>query len=155
MVTQLNINDSIPSFEAKDHEGKVFTNTDLLGNFCVLYFYPKDDTPGCTIEACAFRDKMGKLKDLGIDRDVIVLGISPDGKDSHQKFISKYQLNYPLIVDEKKELCQLFHVLNEKGLERTTFLIDPKGKIIWLERPVKVEDHVERVLEALKEISTL
>lgn len=149
MTYRLNITDPVPFFTSIDHEGAVLTSTDLLGSFYVLYFYPKDDTPGCTLEACSFRDHMNRLKDLG----VTVLGVSPDGKDSHQQFIKKYHLNYSLLSDEKKELCQQFDVLrdNEK-LERTTFIINDSGKIIWVERPVKVDGHVDRIIQSLQEM---
>lgn len=156
MAYKINIGDSIPSFSALDQEGEVVTSDDLLGNPFVIYFYPKDDTPGCTKEACSFRDNMERLDEQGI----IVVGVSPDSVSSHQKFIDKHGLNFTLLADDGKELCKRFDVLQEKDvagtktltIERTTFVVDPHGIIRWIERPVNVEGHVDRVLKALEEL---
>jgi len=156
MAYKINVGDSIPSFSALDQEGEVVTSDDLLGNPFVIYFYPKDDTPGCTKEACSFRDNMERLDEQGI----IVVGVSPDNVNSHQTFIDKHNLNFTLLADDSQELCKRFDVLQEKevagkktlGVERTTYVVDPHGTIRWIERPVNVEDHVERVLKALEEL---
>lgn len=150
----LTVGASIPDFEIFDSEGNCICNEDLLGSLVVLYFYPKDETPGCTQEACDFRDAATLLDEQG----VILLGASPDNADSHQRFCQKHSLNFSLLVDEDKTLCTLFGVLKEKdkegkkvfGVERTTFVIDEKGIIRWIERPVSVDGHVDRVLKAVQ-----
>lgn len=154
MTKLLEVGDSIPRFSLKDAEGMEFTEEDFTGAPLVIYFYPKDDTPGCTKEACSFRDNLEELDSL----DVIVLGVSPDTEESHEEFISKHNLNFTLFADTTKELCKVFGVIREEvkdgkkieRFERTTFLIDYDGTIVWLERPVNVEGHVERVIEAVK-----
>ena len=156
MSTFVAIGKKIPSFEVKDSRGNLISSQSLLGHPFVLYFYPKDDTPGCTKEACSFRDN---LESLASDK-IKVFGISPDSSYSHQKFIDKYNLNFTLLSDETKEVCKKFDVLQEKttfgktsiGVVRTTFLVDKKGIIQWIERPVSVEGHVDRVKEAVKEL---
>lgn len=155
----LSVGDKIPEFEAIDSEGTPVSPEDLLGSITVLYFYPKDDTPGCTKEACDFRDKMHELDTRGI----IILGCSPDGLASHQKFIDKHGLNFTLLADETKELCEKFDVLKEKdmagkhfvGVERTTFIIDEKGIIRWIERPAQVEGHIDRIIHIIDQIQGL
>lgn len=153
MIQKIKVGDSIPSFAIKDCEGNELTDQDLIGIPVVIYFYPKDDTPGCTKEACSFRDHMGTLDAL----DVMVIGVSPDSPDSHQKFETKYQLNFTLLPDEKFELSQKFGAVKETNghlsIERTTFIINPEGKIQWMEQPVKVENHVERIIEALHSLN--
>ncbi len=125
-------------------------------NHVVLYFYPKDMTPGCTIEACTFRDLKREMEDLG----AVVLGVSPDDRNSHAKFVAKHNLNFPLLVDAGAELAQKYGVWKEKnmygkksmGIERSTFLIDRNGVIRRAWRRVKVEGHDDQVLAALREI---
>lgn len=154
MKYKINVGDAIPNFKGKDQEGFDISTEDLLGTPVVLYFYPKDDTPGCTKEACSFRDHMERLSDY----DISVIGVSPDSSESHQKFIKKHHLNFTLIADQKQEISKKFDVIQEKtifgekkmGVERTTFLLDRDGIVVWLERPVSVEGHVERVIEAIK-----
>lgn len=153
MTNVLEVGDPIPTFKLKDAEGLEFTDEDFIGAPLVLYFYPKDDTPGCTKEACSFRDNLQRLDAL----DVIVIGVSPDSEESHEKFIEKHNLNFTLFADTTKELCKAFGVIHEEvkdgkkveRLERTTFLIDYDGTIQWIERPVNVEGHVDRVIEAV------
>lgn len=151
MAYQLNIGDKVPAFTSTDQEGNRINAADLLGSPLVIYFYPMDDTPGCTKEACAFRDHQKSLQDL----DCRVIGISPDGVQSHQNFIGKHNLNFTLLSDEQHEVCKKFDVLraSEEGgkpkIERTTFIVDAKGIIRWIERPVTLEGHVDRVIEAL------
>ncbi len=126
---------------------------DAKGQWLVLYFYPKDNTSGCTTEACDFRDSMKRLS----SKKVVVIGVSPDSAKSHDKFIEKYDLNFTLIADEDKKVCEKYDVWKEKsmygrkymGVVRTTYLIDPKGKIVHTWPKVKVKGHVDDVLDVL------
>ena len=146
--------DQVPSFQAYDSQGKLISAESLLGQPYVIYFYPKDDTPGCTTQACQFRDIKPQLEQI----KTLVIGISPDNSSSHNQFINKYSLNFTLLSDEDHHLCQLFDVWQEKinfgkksmGIIRTTFVVDAQGVIRWIERRVSVEGHAERVLAALK-----
>jgi thioredoxin-dependent peroxiredoxin len=146
--------DKAPDFTAKDDQGHDLSLKDFRGKKVVLYFYPKDDTSGCTKEACDFRDNLGRIK----RKDAIVLGVSPDSEKSHGKFKSKFDLTFPLLVDEDKKLVHTYGVWKEKsmygrkymGIERTTFVIDEQGKIAKIFPKVKVAGHVEEVLAALK-----
>jgi peroxiredoxin Q/BCP len=146
----------VPIFEVQDSKGKKIYPDLFIGYPFVLYFYPKDETPGCTTEACSFRDICDQLNQL----DAHVIGISPDSNDSHNRFIAKHHLNFSLISDPYYELCSLFGVWEEKktfgqtkwGVTRSTFIVDGKGIIRWIEKPVRVEGHAERVLQALKDI---
>lgn len=149
----LEIGQKVPPFKAKDFVDDMITEDDFLGSPVVIYFYPKDDTPGCTKEACSFRDAMPKLE----HKNVMVVGISPDSPSSHQNFIDKHNLNFPLIADEDLSLAKLFGVLKPKegggfSLIRSTFVCDSEGIIRWVESPVQVEGHVERVEAALDAI---
>lgn len=129
---------------------------DVRGSWVVLYFYPKDDTTTCTVEACEFRDNMHRLTSVG----AVVIGVSPDSATSHQKFRGKYDLNFTLVSDPDKAICQSYGVWAEKsmygrkymGIDRATFLIDGKGVVRNIWRKVKVPGHVEEVLAAAKEI---
>lgn len=120
----------------------------------VLYFYPKDDTPGCTKEACGFRDRMGDLQELG----AVVLGVSADDVQSHKRFAEKYGLNFPLLADPEREVILAYGAWGKKnlygkeyeGVLRQTFLIDPEGRIAQVWRKVSPEDHAEEVAEALR-----
>ncbi len=120
----------------------------------VLYFYPKDDTPGCTKEACGFRDRMGDLQELG----AVVLGVSADDVQSHKRFAEKYGLNFPLLADPGREVILAYGAWGKKnlygkeyeGVLRQTFLIDPEGRIAKVWRKVSPEDHAEEVAEALR-----
>jgi len=144
----LNIGDTLPAFKVKDN-GDTLTDDDLIGSPVVIYFYPKDDTPGCTKEACDFRDNIKRLNEV----DAIVIGISPDNAASHEKFKQKYNLNFNLISDENYELSKKFAVPKGLlGIERSTFVVDREGIIRWIERPVKVPGHIDRVINALKEL---
>jgi thioredoxin-dependent peroxiredoxin len=149
--------DKAPAFTlAADDCGKVKL-ADLKGSPVVLYFYPADDTPGCTREACAFRDRAAELKKLGAK----VFGISPDAVRSHAKFRDKYKLNFPLLADPKHKVAEQFGAWREKnmygkkvmGIVRSTFLIGSDGLIKRVWRSVKVDRHDERVLEALKQLA--
>lgn len=144
-----------PAFTLPNQDGKKVSLKDFLGKKVVLYFYPKDMTSGCTKEACDFRDHMKLFN----NKDVVVLGVSPDSVQSHKKFQEKYNLPFDLLSDETKKVLEKYGVWKEKsmygkkyfGVERTTFIIDEKGKIKKIFPRVKVEGHVKQVLEALEE----
>ena len=141
-----------PAFKTNDANGQPVTLKDFRGQKVVLYFYPKDDTPGCTKEACSFRDAFASFKKKGI----AVLGVSPDSEASHKKFVTKYKLPFTLLADQDKAIVESYGVWGEKkfmgrtymGVHRTTFLIDEKGKIKKIFEKVKPEDHASEVLEA-------
>ena len=143
--------DAFPDFSLADQSGKVHTLNELKGQKSVIYFYPKDDTPGCTVEACNFRDNLPRFE------GVKVFGVSPDNPKSHQKFIDKFNLNFPLLADTDKKLSESAGVWVEKsmygkkymGVERTTFLLDENGKVEKIWRKVKPDGHPEEVIEAL------
>ncbi len=144
-----------PAFSLLNQDGKKISLKDFLGKKIVLYFYPKDNTSGCTKEACSFRDAFPRFK----KSDAVIIGISPDSVNSHKKFAEEYQLNFNLLADEEKKIVQLYDVWKEKsmygrkymGVERTTFIIDEKGKIKNIFEKVKVDGHNNEVLEALKD----
>ena len=141
-----------PAFKTTDENGETVSLKDLRGQKVVLYFYPKDDTPGCTKEACSFRDAFSKFK----KQDITVLGVSPDKEASHQKFVTKYKLPFTLLADTDHSIADAYGVWGEKkfmgrtymGVHRTTFLIDEKGKIKKIFEKVKPEDHASEVLKA-------
>ena len=145
-----------PAFSLQDSEGKKRSLNEFLGKKIILYFYPKDNTPGCTTEACDFRDSFPRFK----KDDVIVLGMSPDSYQSHAKFADKFDLPFILLSDEKKEILQKYDVWKEKsmygrkymGVERTTIIIDEKGIVRKIYPKVKVNGHVEEVYKDLKEL---
>ena len=140
-----------PLFSLKNEAGQDVSLKDLRGQTVILYFYPKDLTPGCTIEACDFRDNMPQIK----RKKVVVLGVSRDSESLHQKFKNKYNLNFSLLVDDQAKVCKKYGVLKLKklfGLEsvsiqRTTFVIDPDGKIQKIYPQVKARGHVAQVLK--------
>ena len=146
--------DRAPTFSLPDHSGAVVTSASLAGKPYVLYFYPKDDTPGCTREACGFRDEGKTLGSLGAR----VLGVSPDSPASHTRFREKYGLGFPLLSDAERTLAKAYGVWVKKknygreymGIERSTFLVDARGKIAKVFRNVRVDGHVAAVLEALR-----
>jgi len=154
-MANLNVGSKAPNFSLVANDGKKYSLKDLKGKKVVLYFYPKDDTSGCTAEACSFRDNLSTIKKKG----ALVLGVSPDGLKSHEKFVSKYDLNFPVLSDESKEMLVEYGVWQEKsmygrkymGVVRTTYIIDEKGKISHIFSKVKVDGHTEEVLKALSE----
>jgi peroxiredoxin Q/BCP len=147
------IGSKAPPFTLPDGSGGQVSLKDLRGRKVVLYFYPKDDTPGCTKEACSFRDNLGRLQKKGAS----VVGVSVDGVASHRKFTEKYGLTFPLLSDESKSLVKKYGVWKEKnmygrkymGVERTTFVIDEEGTITHIFPKVKVEGHADEVLAVL------
>ncbi len=157
MPELLQANKKVKNFKVLLDNGEKTDLKQLLGEKgLVLYFYPKDDTPGCTKEACSFRDDLEKFKELGYN----VVGVSADSLESHQKFKQKYQLNFPLIVDEQKELCNYFGVWSEKkmygktfeGINRTTFILNQDLLILKVYPKVKVENHTAEILKDLSDL---
>lgn len=143
-----------PAFKLPADNGEMVALSDFKGRKLVLYFYPKDDTPGCTTQACTFNDNLPKFKKM----KAAILGISKDSIQKHQKFIEKYDLNFPLASDEDGAVLEKYGVWIEKsmygkkymGIDRSTFLIDENGKIEKIWRKVKVPGHVEEVMESIK-----
>ena len=143
-----------PNFTARDANGELLRLKDLRGQKVVLYFYPKDDTPGCTKEACSFRDEFAEFK----KRDIKVLGVSVDSEASHKKFVAKYKLPFTLLADPDHSIADAYGVYGEKkfmgrtymGVKRITFLIDEKGKVKKVFEKVKPEEHAKDVLEAFE-----
>jgi peroxiredoxin Q/BCP len=142
-----------PAFKLKDQNGNAVSLTDFKGKNIVLYFYPKDNTSGCTAEACNFRDEFPKFGKL----NAVILGISPDSSLSHKKFAEKFELPFTLLSDEDKKVIEAYGVWKEKsmygrkymGVERTTFIIGTDGKIKKIFHKVKVPDHNKEIMEAL------
>ena len=149
----MKVGDKAPDFELPDDKGRLTKLSDFKGKKVVLYFYPKDMTPGCTIEACSFRDNYEKFK----KKDVKILGVSADDRISHEKFSGKHNLTFPLLSDVGKKICRKYGVWKEKnflgkkfmGIERTTFLIDEKGAIAKIFPKVKVVGHWKEVLDSI------
>ncbi|CUQ67776.1 thioredoxin-dependent thiol peroxidase [Candidatus Nitrospira inopinata] len=154
MAKELAVGDQAPELEIPDQDGRIVTLRGLRGKQVVLYFYPKDDTPGCTKESCDFRDTEAQIMRAG----GTILGVSLDGQESHQKFIKKFGLPFPLLSDEDARVSKAYGVYKQKnmygkkywGIERSTFIIDPEGKVKAVFRKVKVDGHADQVLAALK-----
>ena len=142
-----------PDLSAVDQAGRTHRLSEERGHALIVYFYPKDDTPGCTMEACAFRDSLPRIEAKG----AVVLGISLDDELSHQRFVEKYNLNFPLLSDKDAAVSRKYGTYKEKslygrnfwGIERTTFVIDREGKVEHVFRRVKVEGHAEEVMATL------
>ena len=157
MSEKLSEGQKAPSFELMGSGGSLINLGNLKGNIVVLYFYPKDDTPGCTIEACEFRDMKGIYDQTGIK----VFGVSADDFDSHQNFINKFDLNFELIIDENHEICQKYGVLYEKNdngnsklsIKRVTFLIDDNGVIMKIWREVDPNGHAQEIIDFIESLN--
>ena len=135
---------SLPDLELKTESGELIDTGELTGQRTVLYFYPTDDTPGCTKEACAFRDRMNDYAKA----DIQVYGVSLDSPESHREFREKYGLNFPLLTDEEGRASQALGVLGDRGMaRRVTFLLDPQGRISKIYPEVSPETHAEEILE--------
>jgi len=153
MARTLQVGDVAPDFTLPADDGTKVSLKDFRGKKVVLYFYPKDDTPGCTKEACSFRDNLGRVQGKG----AVVLGVSRDDPASHGKFRAKYRLNFPLLSDLDGRVTEAYGVWKEKrlygrtffGIERTTFLIDEAGRIAKIWPRVRVDGHAEEVLASL------
>ncbi|MBK1810276.1 peroxiredoxin [Clostridium sp. YIM B02505] len=150
----MELNTLAKDFSIVGSDGNIHKLSDYRGKKVILYFYPKDNTPGCTNQACDFRDNYQQISDY----NAIVLGVSRDSLTSHDKFITKLGLPFILLSDENQEVCNMYDVIKEKnmygkkslGIERSTFLIDENGILIKEFRKVKVKDHISEVLEILK-----
>ena len=153
-MSKINVGDMAPDFTATTDAGTTVRLSDYRGKRVVLYFYPKDDTPGCTKEACAFRDARADYEQAGAR----VLGVSPDTVASHKKFAEKYELPFTLLADADKQVCEAYGVWQEKnmygkksmGVVRSTFIIDREGVVRNVYRRVKVDGHSDAVLEAIR-----
>jgi thioredoxin-dependent peroxiredoxin len=147
-----------PAFTLTSDSGTKVKLAELKGSPVVLYFYPKDDTPGCTKEACAFRDRQADLTKLGAQ----VFGVSPDDVASHVKFRDKYELNFPLLADPDHKVAEKYGAWREKnmygkksmGIQRSTFLIDAEGKVAKVWKRVQVDGHDQQVLDALQQLAS-
>jgi peroxiredoxin Q/BCP len=152
-MSELTVGAKAPAFSLPDQSGKTISLSDFKGKTVVLYFYPKDDTPGCTTEACTYRDEHSAFQKKG----AVVLGISPDDEESHTKFIEKFSLPFSLLADHGHKIAEAYGVWVEKsmygktymGVERSTFVIDGNGKLAAIYRKVKAGEHVADVLAAL------
>ncbi|APJ10220.1 MULTISPECIES: thioredoxin-dependent thiol peroxidase [Bacillus] len=150
----IEVGQQVPDIELTGDNGEKVKLSDFKGKHIVLYFYPKDMTPGCTTEACDFRDRHQSFAEL----DAVIIGVSPDSQDKHQKFKEKHDLPFMLLVDDEQKLSEAFGVWKLKknfgkeymGIERSTFLINKEGTLVKEWRKVKVKDHVEEALEELK-----
>ncbi len=148
----LDVGKKAPDFSLLNQDEKKISLKDFIGQKVVLYFYPKDDTSGCTKEACSFSDDLPKFSKI----DAVILGVSPDSVKSHKKFSEKYKLKFDLLADDEKKVVEKYGVWKEKsmygrkymGVERTTFIIDENGKIKKIFNKVKVDGHNKEVLEA-------
>lgn len=147
----LEINKPAPEFELIDQNGELHKLSDYRGKRLVLYFYPKDDTPGCTAEACSFRDNYSVFK----QNDIVILGVSADSAKSHAKFQEKYQLPFPLLSDPDHKVSEMYGVWGLKkyrgreyyGINRTTFLIDEEGNLLKIYNKVKPAEHAKEIME--------
>ena len=155
-MSKVEVGKKVPDFTAVMDNEEIFKLSENKGKNLVIYFYPKDNTPGCTKEGEDFRDNYNVLKKLNTE----VIGVSKDSLSSHQKFISKYNFPFNLISDEDEKVCNLFDVIKEKnmygrkymGIERSTFLIDPNRKLLNEWRKVRVKGHLNEILESIKKI---
>jgi peroxiredoxin Q/BCP len=150
-MTTLKVNDKAPNFAGLDQQGKTIQTADFAGKKYAVYFYPKDNTPGCTVQACNLRDNYDALEAAGIS----IIGVSMDSEVSHQKFISKFELPFPLIADTDKKVIEAFQVWGPKkfmgkeydGIHRTTFVMDENNVIQGIISKPKTKDHASEILE--------
>ena len=157
MTNWVQVGNDAPEFSLQATDGSTVQLSKLKGQPVVLYFYPKDDTPGCTIEACAFRDRKSELADLG----AVVLGVSPDDIASHGAFTEKFDLNFPLLADTDHKVAEAYGAWRERtrdgktfmGIQRSTFVIDATGKLANVWETVNVEGHDAEVIAALQNIT--
>jgi thioredoxin-dependent peroxiredoxin len=155
-MAALKTGEKAPAFSAPDQTGAIRSLDDFKGKNLVLYFYPRDNTSGCTREACAFQENLGLLRKKGVE----VVGVSADSVHSHQKFAAKYNLQFPLLSDVNKDMLKAYKVWKKKsmygkeytGIERTTYVIDEKGKIVHIFPKVQVNGHVEEVSRVLEKM---
>ncbi|MBT2572383.1 thioredoxin-dependent thiol peroxidase [Bacillus sp. ISL-51] len=153
----IEIGQTAPDMKLQNDSGEEVSLTDFKGKYVVLYFYPKDMTPGCTTEACDFRDQHESFAGL----DAVIIGVSPDSRDKHEKFKEKHDLPFQLLVDDEHKLAEAFDVWKLKknfgkeymGIERSTFLLDKEGRLVKEWRKVKVKDHVAEALRELEQIA--
>jgi len=158
VAVTLETGDRAPSFTLKDQDGNTHKLADYKGQTVILYFYPKDDTPGCTKEACSFRDEHDGIEAEG----AVVLGVSTDDADSHQRFRDKYDLPFPLLVDKDAKVATRYGAWGEKnmygkvvvGMIRSTFVIGPDGKLLKVWKRARAADHGVAVLKALRELGS-
>lgn len=154
----LEVGNKAPKFKAIANGEKTIKLEDYKGSWLVLYFYPKDDTSGCTKEACGFNENIKQFEKL----DANILGVSPDSVKSHEKFIAKYNLNFDLLSDPENEISQKYDAYGEKsmygrkymGIIRSTYIIDPKGNIAAAYKNVRVKDHVKKVMQELEQLKS-
>ncbi|AOU00315.1 thioredoxin-dependent thiol peroxidase [Bacillus velezensis] len=154
----IEIGQTAPDMKLLNDSGEEVALTDFKGKYVVLYFYPKDMTPGCTTEACDFRDQHESFAGL----DAVIIGVSPDSRDKHEKFKQKHDLLFQLLVDDEHKLAEAFDVWKLKknfgkeymGIERSTFLLDKEGRLVKEWRKVKVKDHVAEALRELEQIAS-
>lgn len=154
----IEIGQAAPDMKLVNDSGEEVALTDFKGKYVVLYFYPKDMTPGCTTEACDFRDQHESFAGL----DAVIIGVSPDSRDKHEKFKQKHDLPFQLLVDDEHKLAEAFDVWKLKknfgkeymGIERSTFLLDKEGRLVKEWRKVKVKDHVAEALRELEQIAS-
>jgi peroxiredoxin Q/BCP len=152
MEIKVKTGDQAPDFQGPTSDGSLLGLKDFAGRKnVVLYFYPKDDTPGCTTEACSFRDNLQSIREMGAE----IVGVSIDTVQSHDKFAKKYGLPFPLISDKDKRIASAYGVLKEMGVgtNRVTFIIDKNGKVVRIFPKVDVSKHTEEVVAALKELA--
>lgn len=157
-MAEIQVSSLAPDFKLSDQTGKVHQLADYIGKWLLIYFYPKDNTPGCTTEACQLRDAWSVLAERG----AMVLGVSSDSVASHLNFANKFKLPFPLLADEDKAMIKDYGVLVEKsmfgkkflGIKRSSFLIDPTGKIAKIYPKVKPSEHAQEVLQDLEELIT-
>lgn len=148
MAELLKVGQTAPDFSSVDQDGSEVKLSDFIGKPVVVYFYPKDNTPGCTTEACNFRDNYSEYEKAGVK----VLGISVDSQKSHKNFVDKYQLNFTLVADDTKEIAEKYGVLGARSASRVTYLIDGSGKVVHVYPKVTPKEHAVEVLGKLREL---